>query len=347
MEDKIFIITLRSIRKEVSAMTFRQLSYLVEISKCGSINKAAHNLFLSQTAISASIKELELELGISLFNRTNRGVEFTLDGREFLSYAISLLEQNNRIKQLYGENKKSVAPQCFSVSTQRYPFTEIAFIRMLQQTSDNNYRFSIKETGIDTVIDDVNKHQSDIGVISMTELSEKLIHRIMVSNEIEFHEIAAVIPCVFVRSDHPLAGLESVNESMLEDYPFVIFEHNQAAAVDFSEEYQLLWSKKPTRCISVTNRTSVYGILTSTDAFTTGSGLLVPNLYDNRIISIPLENEDLIHLGWIRSKSTKPFPQMEKFVDYLVESVNESIQYTEEIHLRLSRRKDEGYTATL
>lgn len=206
--------------------------------------------------------------------------------------------------------------------------------------------FSIKETGIDTVIDDVYRHQADVGVISLTELSEKLIHRIMDSNEIEFHEIAAVIPCVFVRADHPLAGMESVNESMLEDYPFVIFEHNQASAVDFSEEYQLLWSRKPSRCIGVTNRNSVYSILIRTDAFTTGSGLLVPDLNDNRIISIPLDNEDLIHLGWIKSKNTKSFTQMENFVDFLLNSVNESIQYTEEIHRRLSKRKRDGNAPT-
>ena len=74
-------------------MTFQQLTYVVEVSKCGSINKAANKLFLSQSGISTAIRELEEELGIQFFVRSNRGVEFTPDGREFLGYAASLLEQ--------------------------------------------------------------------------------------------------------------------------------------------------------------------------------------------------------------------------------------------------------------
>ena len=79
-------------------MTFQQLTYLVEISKCGSINKAAGKLFLSQSGISTAIRDLEEELGIQFFVRSNRGVEFTPDGREFLGYAASLLEQKRWIE---------------------------------------------------------------------------------------------------------------------------------------------------------------------------------------------------------------------------------------------------------
>lgn len=154
-------------------MTFQQLTYVVEISKCGSINKAAHKLFLSQSGISTAVRELEEELGIRFFTRSNRGVEFTPDGKEFLSYAVSLLEQKQRIESLYGESSKATAPTRFSVSTQRYPFTEDAFLRMLQSTQENRYCFSIREAGMDAVIDDVYDHRADLGVIFLTELTEK------------------------------------------------------------------------------------------------------------------------------------------------------------------------------
>lgn len=144
-------------------MTFQQLTYVVEISKCGSINKAAQKLFLSQSGISTAVRELEEELGIQFFVRSNRGVEFTQEGKEFLSYAVSLLEQKQRIESLYGEARNSSAPVRFSVSTQRYPFTEDAFLRMLRRTTDNRYVFSIREAGMDAVIDDVYDHRADIG----------------------------------------------------------------------------------------------------------------------------------------------------------------------------------------
>ena len=122
-------------------MTFQQLTYVVEISKCGSINKAAHKLVLSQSGISSAVRELEEELGIQFFVRSNRGVEFTPEGKEFLSYAISLLEQKQRIESLYGEARDTTAPARFSVSTQRYPFTEDAFLRMLRAAEENRFHF--------------------------------------------------------------------------------------------------------------------------------------------------------------------------------------------------------------
>lgn len=160
-------------------MTFQQLTYVVEISKCGSINKAAHKLFLSQSGISTAVRELEEELGIKFFVRSNRGVEFTPEGKEFLGYAVSLLEQKQRIESLYGESRSTIAPVHFSVSTQRYPFTEDAFLEMLQQNQENRYQYTLKETSMDGVIDDVYDHRADIGVIYLTKLTEKIVCRLL------------------------------------------------------------------------------------------------------------------------------------------------------------------------
>lgn len=312
-------------------MTFQQLTYVVEISKCGSINKAAHKLFLSQSGISTAVRELESELGIQFFTRSNRGVEFTPEGKEFLSYAVSLLEQKQRIEGLYGDAQNAAAPLRFSVSTQRYPFTEDAFLRMLQATGENRFRFSIKETGMDAVIDDVYDHRADIGVIFLTELTEKIILRLLDARELEFHEIAAVTPCIYVRNGHPLVELEQVSEEDLRGYSYVSFEHDQGVAADFSEEYQMLSLKKPAKCINVNNRATMMNVLARTDAFTTGSGLLVENLTSPGVVTVPLAGKNCIRLGWIRSKYSKLSSQVELFVRLLEQSVADSIHYTESI----------------
>lgn len=144
-------------------MTFQQLTYVVEISKCGSINKAAQKLFLSQFRHFHCRPGAGGGTGHPVFCPQQPGVEFTQEGKEFLSYAVSLLEQKQRIESLYGEARNSSAPVRFSVSTQRYPFTEDAFLRMLRRTTDNRYVFSIREAGMDAVIDDVYDHRADIG----------------------------------------------------------------------------------------------------------------------------------------------------------------------------------------
>lgn len=318
-------------------MTFQQLIYVAEISKCGSINKAAHKLFLSQSGISTAVRELEEELGIQFFVRSNRGVEFTPEGKEFLSYALSLLEQKKRIESLYGEARNASAPVRFSVSTQRYPFTEDAFLRMLQSTEDNRYLFSIKETGMDAVIDDVYDHRADIGVIFLTELTEKIIRRLLDARDLDFHEIAAVSPCVYVRAGHPLSELDAVTEADLGGFPYLSFEHDQGVASDFSEEYQIMSLKKPAKCISVNNRATVMHVLARTDAFTTGSGLLVRDLTDRAVVTVPLAGKTCIRLGWIAPRNTKSAPKVEQFVSLLKQSVADSIRFTEEIHRSLGR----------
>lgn len=312
-------------------MTFQQLTYVVEISKCGSINKAAHKLFLSQSGISTAVRELEEELGIKFFERSNRGVDFTPEGKEFLGYAVSLLSQKQRIESLYGEARYAAAPTRFSVSTQRYPFTEDAFLKMLEHSEENRFDFSIKEAGMEAVIDDVYDHRSDIGVIFLTELTEKIIRRLLVSRDLDFHEVAAVPPCIYVRRDHPVTRLPQVSESDLEGYPYVSFDHDQGVATDFSEEYQTVSLKKPAKHISVNSRSTMMNVLAYTDAFTTGSGLLVERCSPDTVVTIPLAGKSSIQLGWIVPQGSKLSPQAEQFVGLLEQSVADSIRYTEQL----------------
>ena len=316
-------------------MTFQQLTYVVEISKCGSINKAAQKLFLSQSGISTAVRELEEELGIQFFIRSNRGVEFTQEGKEFLSYAVSLLEQKQRIESLYGEARNFSAPVRFSVSTQRYPFTEDAFLRMLRRTTDNRYVFSIREAGMDAVIDDVYDHRADIGVIFLTELTEKIIRRLLDARDLDFHEIAAVSPCIYVRKGHPLANRDEVTEEDLAGLPYVSFEHNQGVGSDYSEEYQLLSMKKPPRRISVNNRATMMNVLAATDAYTTGSGLLVEGITSQAVVTMPLAGKTCIRIGWIRPRNSKLTPYVAQFVGLLDQSIAESIAFTESVHQSL------------
>ncbi len=309
-------------------MTFQQLEYIVEISKCGSINKASQKLFLSQSGISTAVRELEGELGIQLLARSNRGVEFTPEGREFLSYAASLLEQKRQIEGLYGEARNSVAPAQFSVSCQRYPFAVDAFLRMLRTAEENRFRFGVRETGMDGVIDDVYDHRADVGIICLTDLTEKIIRRLLDARELDFHELAAVVPCAYVRRGHPLADRTSLTEEDLSGYPYVAFEHDQGVASDFFEEYPMATLKKPAKYISVNNRSTAMYVLAETDAFTTGSGLLSECLTDGRVVTVPLQGKTSVHLGWIHLRNTRISPLTERFVHLLEEALADSIAFT-------------------
>ncbi|WP_444880236.1 LysR family transcriptional regulator substrate-binding protein [Dysosmobacter welbionis] len=181
---------------------------------------------------------------------------------------------------------------------------------------------------MDGVIDDVYDHRADVGVICLTDLTEKIICRLLDARELEFHELAAVCPCIYVRGGHPLAGRSSVTEEELDGYPYVAFEHDQGVASDFFEEYPMVSLKKPAKCISVNNRATAMYVLASTDAFTSGSGLLSEGLADGSVVTIPLLGKTSVHLGWIHIRSSRPSPLTEQFVRLLEEALADSIAFT-------------------
>ena len=85
-------------------MTLQQLRYLIAIAEYGSINAAAQNLYASQSNLSTAIKDLEQELGITVFTRSNRGVTLTNDGAELLGYARQVIEQADMLEARYAHS---------------------------------------------------------------------------------------------------------------------------------------------------------------------------------------------------------------------------------------------------
>lgn len=312
-------------------MTFQQLTYVVEISKCGSINKAANKLFLSQSSLSTAVHELEEEMHIALFKRTNRGVELTEEGREFLGFAVSLLEQKRLLESLYKDSGNLSDAARLSVSTQRYPFSESAFLRLLMDMKDNRYRFSIKETGMDAVIDDVYDHRADLGVIYLNEINETVVTRLLESRGLVFHMLARVPLSIYVREGHPLTKLQHVTEASAEGYPYLSFEQDPGVPDSFSEECQIFAIWKPAKSITVNNRGTALNIIRHTNAFTTGSGLLDEDISGGGIISIPLEGKPPVQLGWIAPKNSRLSVQAESFVRELKMALGRSIRYTESL----------------
>ena len=124
-------------------MTLQQLKYVITIANNKSMNKAAQELFISQPSLSGTIKELENEIGIQLFIRSNRGIIITPEGEEFIGYARQVTEQLSLMEDRYfnkGAKKK------FSVSTQHYTFAVKAFVDMVKQVGMEEYEFAIYET---------------------------------------------------------------------------------------------------------------------------------------------------------------------------------------------------------
>ena len=122
-------------------MTLSQLKYIVTIAQTGTISEAAKKLYITQPSLTAAVKELENELGISIFRRTNKGVLLSSKGEEFLGYARQVIDQINLIEERYMEAAPVKHQLC--VSAQHYSFAVEAFVDLLKEYGGDEYDFRI------------------------------------------------------------------------------------------------------------------------------------------------------------------------------------------------------------
>ena len=177
-------------------MTLQQLKYIIEIVNCGSINEAAGRLFITQPSLSKSVKELENELGIEIFVRSNRGISLSADGAEFLGYARQVVEQSELLEQRY--LNKTPSKRLFSVSTQHYAFSVNAFVNLVKEFDQDEYEFALRETKTHEIIEDVKNLRSEIGVIYLNDFNEKVINKILKDNELTFTHLFDARPHIDV-----------------------------------------------------------------------------------------------------------------------------------------------------
>ena len=196
-------------------MTLQQLKYALTIADCGSMNEAAKQLFISQPSLSETMKELETEIGLDIFLRSNRGIVITPEGEEFLGYARQVTEQFGLLQSKYIDKK---VKEKFSVSTQHYTFAVKAFVETVKQLGMEQYEFAVHETTTISVIENVKNFKSEIGVLYENDFNEKVLNKMFKENGLEFVELFSCDTFVYLWSGHPLAKQDEVHFDDLKPY---------------------------------------------------------------------------------------------------------------------------------
>ncbi|TCS81471.1 LysR family transcriptional regulator [Pectinatus cerevisiiphilus] len=302
-------------------MTLQQLKYIVEIVNSGSINTAAQKLFVSQPSLSNSVKALEQELGIDIFIRTNRGVSLSSDGQDFLSYARQILEQTELLERRYLHKKPS--RRLFSISTQHYAFSVNAFVNLIHEYAEDEYEFTLRETKTHEIIDDVKDMRSEIGVIYLCSFNEQVISKILHENDLNFIELFSTKPYVFMSSRHPLADKKKVTFADLEPYPCLSFEQGTYNSFYFSEEIHSTVPHK--KSIRVSDRATLFNLAIGLNGYTISTGVLSEDLNGSNIISVPLESEEIIRVGYIYNKHAHLTPLAQNYIDKLKHYIAASV----------------------
>lgn len=296
-------------------MTLVKMSYILEIARCGSMNRAAQNLFVSQSALSGAIAETEEELGIQIFRRTNRGVQLTEEGKELVSRIAPMVE-NNRELSAYYRRRKEAQPVQLSIAAQRYPFCAAAFVELLHSLGDQPMHVSLKELDMSAVIAEVASDNSGLGVIFVSEQTDHSIFRTLNENNLSFVPLVSLPPHVFMRRGHPLAGEESLTVEQLRPYPNVVFTQ-QETNPSFAEEAVAGSCVDFERMVYVSDRATIYNLMAHTDCVSTGSGVLPQGYCDESLVAIPLRDSAEMRLGYIHSRQRALSLPEQRFVEYL------------------------------
>lgn len=276
-------------------MTLQQLKYVTTIANIGSISEAAKRLFVSQPSLTKAIKELEKEMSITIFDRTNKGITVSKEGERFLGYARQVLEQAALLEEQY--KSQSGGKKQFSVSTQHYSFAVNAFVELLKGAEIDQYDVSLRETQTYEIIDDVAHMKSEIGLLYYNDFNRPVLEKLIHTNELTFTELFTAHPHIFIGKTHPLAHKEVVSMDELEEYPYISFEQGDHNSFYFSEE--IFSTVVRPKHIRVRDRASLFSLLLGLDGYTVSSGVIDKEVNGENIISVPLAEEGLMHIGYI------------------------------------------------
>lgn len=284
-------------------MTLQQIRYALAVSESGSMSRAADELFITQSALSCAIRELEAEVGITIFLRTGKGVSLTPDGTEFLMYAARVYQQYELLQEKYGKNGS--VKRKFGVSTQHYSFAVKAFVEMVKRFDTLNFEFAIRETKTLEVISDVGGLKSEVGILYKSEFNGKIIDRMLAENGLEFFPLIKCRAYVYMCKDHPLAHESSLSLEQLSEYPCLSFEQGDGVASYFAEE--ILSDREYPRVIRSSDRATQLNLMVGLNGYTLCSGITCEELNGGEYVTVPFREDEEnrnseMEIGYIRKK---------------------------------------------
>lgn len=294
-------------------MTLTQLKYAVTVAGEQSMNSAAKKLFVSQPSLSNAIRELESEIGIEIFRRTNRGIVVTLEGEEFIGYARQVTEQCELMETKYVTKEK--IKRKFGVSMQHYTFAVNAFVEMVKQFGMEKYEFAVRETKTYEIIEDVKNFKSEIGILYVNDFNRKVLYKLFNEYELEFHELLCCSIYVYLWKGHPLAKQQEITMKELEEYPCLSFEQGNYNSFYFAEEVLSNYQYK--KLIKANDRATLLNLMVGLNGYTLCSGIICEELNGSDYCAVKLKSDEVMSIGYLKRKGIALSELGQKYVEEL------------------------------
>lgn len=191
------------------------MKYVVTVADMGSINKAAEELLVAQPNVSRSIKELEADLGISIFHRTSKGMTLTPEGAEFIGYARNILHQIDEVEQMYKEG--APAKQTFSISVPRASYIADAFARFSTKIGTGTAELFYKETNALRAVRNILEADYHLGIIRYAENYDRQFKDMLAEKGLNCELVSEFRFVLIANRKSTLAGLDEIHFQDLSD----------------------------------------------------------------------------------------------------------------------------------
>ena len=306
-------------------MTLNQIKYVIEVANAGSINKAASNLFISQSVLSASISSLESELGDTIFNRSARGIDLTPFGQTFLDYIIPIQLQINQLNSVLSNRSRNYE-QTFSLVTNGFYFTSEICAKLLKKYQDQKIRINQYESFDNRVMTLVANGTAEIGLTRQWNCYIQLYSKQQAAMNLQFFPIATLSIGVTVGPGNPLFRHPEnvIQPELLEPYPIILYDYMDQGP--FSDILERLHIPANASRMVTSSRAANYEVLANTDAYFLNSDYNIPRSkcaqqtypYPHRTLLLrdcPIHSE----IGWIKRADTPLSPIAQETINLLYE----------------------------
>ena len=297
-------------------MRLQQLRYLIAVAESGSINSVAHSHYISQSALSTSIRELEEEMGVKVFNRTNKGVALTDEGKKLYQYARTII---NQMELIQGLSEKEHAPV---LSIASYPIITMGRLmaKFYNNYHDNRVALKLVENRLQQVIESVEHGEAEIGFVMSNNVQVKELKHMLKFKNLQFHALGTDTWYANIGPNHPLYHASEVTMEQLLPHPFVRLPDDYFSNLSFYLEIDGVRLEQFKRVVYVNDSAAILSLLRSTDVVRLGPGLSAPDFAEYGIRTIPIRNCQVqINVGWIQRSREMLSTEAQAFVKMLEE----------------------------
>lgn len=240
-------------------MNLLHMRHAIEVAKAGSLGKAAENLMIAAPNISRSVKELESDLGITIFERTQSGMRLTPEGDEFINYARGIIDQIEQLEQYY----KSDSPKKlrFSVSVPRACYISDAFAEFSKTLSHEPVEIFYKETNSRRTINNILTRDYKLGIIRYADSYDEYFKSMLDEKDLEYELVTEFSYSLIMSAHSPLASKDDIKYSDLSELVEIAHADPYVPSMPFSRVVKEELPDNIKRRIFIYERASQFDLL--------------------------------------------------------------------------------------